>query len=171
MIEMRKQSKHSSAQNKTGSKRLYAGGLRTVAIFEGAKGALVLLAGFGLLSFIHKDLHLVAVTLVEHLHFNPARHYPRIFLDLTEHVTDGQLWALALAAMIYSSVRFVEAVGLWLDKQWAKWFGVLTGGMYIPIELYEVTRDVTWPNISLLIVNSGVVAYLLIATNRGSERG
>ena len=32
------------------------GGLRVVALFEGAKGALVLVAGFGLLSLIHEDV-------------------------------------------------------------------------------------------------------------------
>ncbi len=111
---------------------------------------LVILAGFGLLSFIHKDIHTMAVRLVEHLHFNPAKHYPRIFLDATERVTDSELWALASAALIYSGVRFFEAAGLWFGKKWAEWFGVLTGGMYIPVELYEVIRSVSWPKVILL---------------------
>ena len=38
-------------------KRSHSSGLHVVALFEGAKGLLVLLAGFGLLSFIHKDVH------------------------------------------------------------------------------------------------------------------
>jgi uncharacterized membrane protein (DUF2068 family) len=145
--------------------------LRTVALFEGGKGAIVLLAGLGVLSFIHRDLHHAAVQLVEHLHFNPARHYPRIFIDLTESVTDSQLWALALAALIYSAVRFVEAVGLWFGEKWAEWFGLLTGGMYVPVELYEVTRGVTWPKLSLLVVNLGVVSYLLYVLNKKGGNG
>lgn len=151
--------------------RTHKSGLRTVALFEGAKGALVLLAGFELLSFIHKDLHYAAIRLVEHLHFNPAKHYPRIFLDLTEHVTDSQLWALAIAALLYSMVRFVEATGLWLGKKWAEWFGVLTGGMYIPIEIYEATRGVSWPVVTLLVVNFGVVFYLIYVLNKKDVRG
>jgi uncharacterized membrane protein (DUF2068 family) len=146
-------------------------GLQTVALFEGAKGAIVLLAGFGVLSFIHRDLHHAAMQLVEHLHFNPARHYPRIFLDLTESVTDSQLWALAIAALIYSVVRFIEAIGLWLGEKWAEWFGVMTGGLYIPIELYEVTRGVSWPKVTLLVVNLGVVSYLLYELNRSGGKG
>jgi len=70
-------------------------GLRTVAIFEGAKGALVLSTGFGLLALIHKDVHLAAERLVRHISLNPASHYPKIFLDATAHVTDMQLWFLA----------------------------------------------------------------------------
>lgn len=123
---------------------------------------LVLVAGFELLTFIHKDIHEAAMRLVEFLHFNPASHYPRIFLDLTEHINDTRLWSLALAAAAYSSVRIIEAVGLWLRKTWAEWFAVLTGGMYIPVELYEVVQSATWPRITVLVINVGVVSYLLM---------
>ena len=61
---------------------------------------------------------------------------------------------------MYSVVRLVEAVGLWLRKSWAEWFAVLTGGMYIPIEIFEVVRGVTWPKVTVLVINLGVVSYL-----------
>lgn len=135
-------------------------GLRIVALFEGAKGAIVLLTGFGILALIHEDVHHVAEQLVRLLHINPARHYPRIFIDAATHVTDLQLWGLALSALGYAIVRFVEAFGLWRRMPWAEWFGLLTGGMYIPLELFEVMRGATWPKITVLVVNLGVVAYL-----------
>jgi len=56
-------------------------GLRVVAVFEGAKGGLVLVTGFGLLAFLDRGLHNAAEEIVRHLHLNPARDYPRIFLD------------------------------------------------------------------------------------------
>jgi len=124
---------------------------------------LVLFVGFGLLELIHKDLHLAAVQIVRHLHLNPARHYPMIFIDAFNHLTDGQLWAMAFSSLLYSVVRFVEAVGLWLQRQWAEWFALLTGGMYIPIELFEITRRITWPRATLLVVNAGIVGYLAYA--------
>jgi len=77
-------------------------GLRTVAILEGAKGALVLLTGFGLLALIHKDIHLAAERLVRHFNLNPASHYPRIFLDAAANITDKQLLFMAFSALIYS---------------------------------------------------------------------
>ncbi|MGC1456129.1 MAG: DUF2127 domain-containing protein [Nitrospirota bacterium] len=135
-------------------------GIRVVSIFEATKGLLVLLVGCGLLTFIHQDLHLAAEQLVRHIHLNPARHYPRIFIDLAQHISDGQLWMLAMSALLYSGVRFVEAYGLWLQKQWAEWFAILTSGMYIPVELFEVIRKTTWPRVTVLSVNVGIVAYL-----------
>jgi len=67
---------------------------------------------------------------------------------------------MASAALLYCIVRLVEAAGLWTGKKWAEWFGVLTGGMYIPVEIYEVASNVSWPKITVLTVNCGVVSYL-----------
>jgi uncharacterized membrane protein (DUF2068 family) len=135
-------------------------GLRIVSAFEAAKGLLVLLVGFGLLAYIHKDLHLAAVRLVRHFHLDPASRYPQIFLDLANHVTDGQLWLMALSALLYAVARFIEAYGLWQERRWAVWFGLLAAGMYVPLELFEIARGVTWPKVTLLIVNAVIVGYL-----------
>ena len=147
-------------------------GLRIVAIFEATKGLLVLLAGCGLLSAIHRDLHAAAVHLVRVMHLNPAKHYPSIFIDAADKVTDLQLWMLALSALLYAVVRFVEAYGLWRQMQWAEWFGLLSGAMYIPLEIFEASREFTWPRITVLLVNLGVVGYLgdaLLRSRRQSK--
>ena len=156
---------------KKASGKSHARGLHVVALFEGAKGLLVLVAGFGVLSFIHKDIHEAAMRLVMHFHLNPASHYPRIFLDLTESVNDTKLWSMAIAAAMYFVVRMVEAVGLWQRKAWAEWFAVLTGGMYIPVEMYEVVRSVTWPRVTVLVINLGVVSYLLFVLIKNGGKG
>ena len=144
-------------------------GLRIVALFEGAKGLLVLLAGFGVLTLIHKDLHLAAEQLVRHLHLNPARHYPRIFIDAANHLTDTYLWAMTFSALLYSVIRFIEAFGLWRQRQWAEWFALLAGGIYLPIELFEIMRGVTWPKAVILIVNAAIVGYMAHALYRSRQ--
>lgn len=136
------------------------GGLRVVALFEAAKGLLVLFVGFGLLAFIHKDFHSAAEQLVRHFHLNPASRYPLIFLDAAQHLTDRYLWAMAFSALLYSVVRLAEAYGLWHQRQWAEWFGLLTGTMYIPVELFEIMRGVTWPKVTILVINAGIVGCL-----------
>jgi len=134
--------------------------LRSIALFEGGKGILVLLVGLGLLSLIHHDVQRLAEELVAHCHLNPARHYPRIFIHAAANVTDARLQILAAAALLYALLRLVEAYGLWRSRTWAKWFGVLTGGIYIPLELYDLFYHGTGANLFLLLVNILVVAYL-----------
>jgi uncharacterized membrane protein (DUF2068 family) len=91
---------------------------------------------------------------------NPAHHYPRIFLDAAAHITDTQLWLLAFSALLYVVVRFIEAFGLWHRKLWAQWFGVLSGGIYIPVELFEVVHRLSWARLTVLSANLAIVAYL-----------
>ncbi|MFA9438702.1 DUF2127 domain-containing protein [Uliginosibacterium sp. sgz301328] len=134
--------------------------LRLIALFEAAKGAIVLAAGFGLLTLIHADLQTVAENLVRHSHLNPASHYPRIFIDAAARASSGNLWLLALLAAMYSVMRFVEAYGLWFARRWAEWFAVLSAGAFIPVEIYELSRHASWIRGSVLAVNILIVIYL-----------
>lgn len=153
----------------TMTKKHSTGGLRIASIFEAAKGILVLTTGLGLMMFIHRDLHLVAEQIVRHLHLNPASHYPLIFIDAATRLTDWELWALALSALLYSAVRFVEAYGLWCERQWAEWFGFLTGGLYIPLEFLEIMRGVTGPKVAILVINLFIVVVLAAALIRSHQ--
>jgi uncharacterized membrane protein (DUF2068 family) len=144
-------------------------GLRAVALFEAAKGVAVVAAGLGLLALIHRNAQAVAEEIVRHLHLNPAQHYPRIFLEAAARVSDGRLWALALTALLYAAVRFAEAYGLWRQRAWAEWFGICTGGIYLPVELYELTVSVTLVKVAVFLVNLFIVAWLALV--RWQERG
>ena len=135
-------------------------GLRTIALFEAAKGTLVLLAGFGTFALFHHDAQHVAERLVHQFHLNPASRYPRIFLHLAEDATPPHVYALAAAALAYAAVRFVEGYGLWRKRQWAEWFAIISGGIYLPIEIWELAKGITWPRVTLFAVNLAIVAYL-----------
>jgi uncharacterized membrane protein (DUF2068 family) len=137
--------------------------VRAVALFEGAKGALVFLAGFSALSLIHHDGQRFADELVGHLHLNPASRYPRIFIDAAAHLTDARLWLLATVAGTYGLVRFVEAYGLWRGRRWAEWFAAVSGGIYIPFELYELFRGAVWISLGALLINVVIVGLMINA--------
>ncbi len=136
-------------------------GLRAVALYEAAKGALVLLAGFGLLSLVHHDVQLFAESLVSHAHLNPASHYPRILIQAAGQLADARLWLLAAGAVGYAVVRFIEAYGLWYGRRWAEWFAALSGGVYIPFEIFALYKGVTWLSLGALALNLAIVIFML----------
>jgi uncharacterized membrane protein (DUF2068 family) len=135
-------------------------GLRAVAAFEATKGLLVLAAGLGLLSLLHHDAQRTAEALVRHLHLNPARHYPHIFIEAAAQVTDARLWLLACGAFAYSTARMVEAYGLWRARVWAQWFALLSGAIYLPFEVYALFHHARALNAAVLLINLGIVAYV-----------
>jgi uncharacterized membrane protein (DUF2068 family) len=145
-------------------------GMRAVAVVEGAKAALVLLAGFGLLALIHRDVQEVAEKLVRHSHLDPASKYPRIFLDAADRVTDKQLWFFAAMAALYAIIRSVEAYGLWNERRWAEWFALASGGLYIPVEIYEMWHRFTWMKGSIFLINVAVVVYMAYALRHSADQ-
>ena len=146
--------------------------LRSIAVFEAVKGLIVLLAGFGLLSLLHRDLHALAIALVGKLHLNPGHHYPSVFIAAATRLTDSDLWMAALFGVGYSSFRFLEAYGLWYERTWAEWLAIASGTIYLPVEVYELAAKFTWVRVTALVANLAVVvamALLLWRKRRQAE--
>ena len=136
------------------------GGLRAIAIFEAAKGVLVLAAGFSLFALLHRDVQAMAEQLVRQLHFSPAKHFPNIFGMLASELTDSHLRMLAFLAAVYSAMRFIEAYGLWFARAWAEWFALVSCSVYLPIELFELAKGFSWLKIGLIALNLLIALYL-----------
>lgn len=148
--------------------------IRTVAVFEAVKGALVLAVGFGLLGLLHKDAPRLAHELVSWVHLDPAQRFPKIFIKLADDITDGRLWFFASLALIYALFRFVEGYGLWKEWAWAEWLALLSGAMYLPIEVYELWRKISFVRVFALLANLAVVAvvaYVLIRKHYPRNNG
>lgn len=138
------------------------GGLRAVAAFEFSKGLLVVLVGLGLISLSRSDLGIadVAENLLYILHINPDWHLSQIFLKATERLDDMNLVTVALVAAAYSSLRFIEAYGLWRARVWAEWVALLSGVIYLPLEIHHLIHKpgvVSW---SVLLINVAIVLYM-----------
>jgi uncharacterized membrane protein (DUF2068 family) len=136
--------------------------LRTVAVFEAAKGLVVLLLGLGLLRLVHKNLDEFAESLIRFLHVSPAGHLSNLFVTAASRTTDKNLWVIAAAAMLYAIVRFAEAFGLWQDREWAEWFALLSGSMYLPWEVYSLLRHPLPIKWIVLTGNVAIVLYMLV---------
>ncbi|WP_288377897.1 DUF2127 domain-containing protein [uncultured Massilia sp.] len=138
-----------------------AQGIRTVALLEAAKGVVVLLTGFGLFALLHRNVQVFAEELVRHSHLNPASHMPRVFIDYAGHLDDAGLMQLAFAAIAYSSVRLVEAYGLWFERAWGEGVAAFSGAIYLPFELRELFTKPGLLTFCLLLINLAIVLFMI----------
>ncbi|MBO0859957.1 MAG: DUF2127 domain-containing protein [Chloracidobacterium sp.] len=138
-----------------------------MALFEALKGLLVILAGLGLVVFVHHDTW----TILERLAFNlnPARHYPRIFIEVTRRLTNAQLALVATGAFAYSSLRFTEAYGLWRARAWGQWIGIISGVIYLPVAVIAMFCGPSVLKVILLVLNILLIAYLSFIRYRQSR--
>jgi uncharacterized membrane protein (DUF2068 family) len=139
-------------------------GLRGIALLEAAKGLLAVVVAIWLISLLHKDIQNVAEHLLRVLHrivrLNPDGRLAREIIRGARHVTRGNLHLWIGGTLLYSIIRFAEATGLWLEKQWAEWFALISGCLYLPIEIYELAHHATSIKWAVFATNLLIVAYL-----------
>jgi len=133
--------------------------LRIVALIDVLKGLTVLAMGFGLL---HSSSHVLehgGEALLRLLDIQDSLVWSRRFLAFL-HAADDKKGLIVLAACAYSALRFVEAWGLWRLKNWARWLGMVSAGIYVPFELYYLVRTPNWTSVSVLTINLAVLWLL-----------
>ena len=139
-------------------------GLRGVAVLEAGKGLFGLALGVWLVTLRHKDLETVATHLLYFLHrvlhLSPDSHIAHTIMRGAARVNHENIHLWALFAFAYTAIRFTEGVGLWLEKQWAEWFAVISCSSYTPYLVLEVKRHnnlFTWGG---LVINTLILCYL-----------
>ena len=139
-------------------------GLRGVSLFEAGKGALAVLAGIWVLTLRNKDMQVEAEKLLHALHkilrINPDHPLFQSLLRGVGGLTPRGLRMIALLILLYAVIRFVEAAGLWLEREWAEWFALISGAIYTPVAVYELARHPTGFKWTFLILNLLIVFYL-----------
>lgn len=132
-----------------------------MALFEASKGIAALLGLLGLLSLLHHDLHRLALELIGHMGLSPAQRYPGLFMDAVDKLNVTPVRTVVLVGSLYVAVRLIEAWGLWHDKVWGEWFGIIACAVYIPLEVQHIVRHTSWQAALVLVFNIALVLILL----------
>jgi uncharacterized membrane protein (DUF2068 family) len=81
------------------------------------------------------------------------------------------LYLLGVAIAAYAALEGVEAIGLWLGRRWAEYLTFVATIVFVPYEIYELTKSVTTLKVLALVINLAIVAYLLISKRLFGLRG
>ncbi len=136
-------------------------GLRVVIIWKIVKAVLLTAVGVAALVLAGSDLHELGARTVSWFGLDPAS--PRIARALA-HVaglTPRRIELVGAGALGYAAVCAVEGWGLHRRRRWGEWLTVGLTVSLIPLELYEIARHATIGRLVALVVNAGIVLYLL----------
>lgn len=145
-------------------------GLKALAILEATKGILVILVCFGLHKLAGQNIQHVIEVVVGHLHLNPASHLIRELLGDSGKLSTGNLNLLITGGLLYASVRLIEALGLWMAWVWIEWFALLSTGLYLPLETYELITKKNALSAAILVLNLVIVGYLYVVIKGKGRR-
>src|ERR1700738_4893643 len=135
--------------------------LRFIAFFKFVKALLLILTGVGALNLLHKDVPSVLDHWITVFGMDPDNQYIDKLLEKAASLTPHKLKLAGVASFIYAGLFLIEGTGLLLEKRWGERISIIIAGSFLPLEIYEIYRDVNAIKIALLIINIAVVAYLL----------
>lgn len=137
-----------------------------IGLFKLFKGVALLIAGFGLLKLLHRDVADVVQHWIEVLRVDPDNRFVHRAILRIFNVTPKQLRALSAGTFIYSAIFLTEGSGLLARKHWAEYMTLISTGLFIPLEVYEIHRHFTWLKLAVTAVNALIVWYLAVRLKR-----
>jgi uncharacterized membrane protein (DUF2068 family) len=132
-------------------------GLHAIALVEGVKGLLAVLAASGLELLGPTPLQRWVHALITRFQLDPKDGALALF---ARQINPDAVHVAAAVVMAYGFLHLLEAWGLWRAKAWASWLGCVAASLYLPLDLYALWRHPGWPALAVLAVNLAVVWVL-----------
>lgn len=132
-------------------------GLHIIALIEAVKGVLAVLAASGLALLGPAPLQHWVHVLIARFQLDPEHGALALF---AQKISPGAVHWAAAAVMAYGLLHLFEAWGLWRAKVWASWLGCLAAAVYLPLDLFALSRHPGWPAFAVLAINLLVVWVL-----------
>ena len=77
---------------------------------------------------------------------------------------------MAYAGLLYSVFLLIEGCGLWLEASWAGHMAVISTTVFLPVEFYDVLKQISVVHVTMLLLNVAIVGYLVAQLERRSLR-
>jgi uncharacterized membrane protein (DUF2068 family) len=133
-----------------------------IALFKLVKAIMLIAVGVGAINLLHKDVAQTVAHWVDVLRVDPDNRFIHRIVAKIFNVTPAQLKAVSAGTFFYAALLSTEGIGLLLRKHWAEYFTVITTAALIPLEVYELIRHLTVAKVAVLIINIGIVWYLVL---------
>jgi uncharacterized membrane protein (DUF2068 family) len=141
-----------------------------IGLFKLVKALLLIAVGIGSIKFLHKDLGGTVMHWIQVLRVDPDNRFIHGILLRIFRVTPKQLKELSVGTFLYAGVFLTEGMGLLLRKHWAEYFTIISTGLFIPLEIYELERHFTVLKLAVTAINVLIVWYLVARVRSRSKR-
>jgi len=135
--------------------------LLLIAIYKLFHALLFIAIGIGAHRLLHKDIADQIDTLARHLRFDPESRLVNFVLEKASLIDDPILRRIGFVAYAYAAVSLAEGIGLYLEKAWGEFLTLAITASFLPWEIFEIYRRLTWVRIGLFSINVLVFLYLL----------
>ena len=139
--------------------------LLLIAAFKLVKAVLLIAAGIGFFSLIHKDITEVAEHWIDVLRIDPDNQHIHGWLARLGLMDDRTLKELGVGTFCYAGVFLTEGTGLLLRKRWARYLTIIVTTSFLPLEVIELIHSPGFGKAMVLPLNVAIVIYLILHRN------
>ncbi len=132
-----------------------------IGVFKLLQASAFILLGIGAIRLLHKDLMVVAEHLILSLRFNPEGRFVNLVLENVAMINPRDLRRISAVIFAIAALDALEGTGLVLEQAWAEFVTLILTASFLPLEIYEMLRRMTWIRVSLTVINAAVVVYLI----------
>lgn len=145
--------------------------MRVIAAFKLAEAVLFAAAAVAALNLLRPSVAKELQNWVGDLPYNAQQRLTRRALTWLVGLPRGHAASLAAGAFVYSLLFAVEGVGLWIGRRWAEWLTALATASLVPVELWELAHRPSAVKVAVVIINLGVVGFLVYHLRAKSGAG
>jgi uncharacterized membrane protein (DUF2068 family) len=131
-----------------------------IIAFKAAKSILLTTLAIALLTTRHSDPVALLMRLALTIHLPASSRLLDRAITALSTLTVSQQTTLAVTAFAYAVLMAAEGIALSLRKPWARWFTVVASSSLVPVEIYEIVREVHPMRVVVLVINVAIVVYL-----------
>ena len=135
--------------------------LLVIAVYKFLHAMFFFAIGMGAHHLLHKDIADQIEVLARHLRFDPESRLVIFVLDKASLINGRVLERISLIAYCYATITLIEGIGLYLEKAWGEFLTLAITASFLPWEILEIVRRLTWIRVGLLTINILVFVYLL----------
>jgi len=135
--------------------------LLLIAVYKFFHALFFYAIGIGAHHLLHKDIADQIELFARHLRFNPESRLVIFILQKSSIINGPVLERISLVAYCYATLTLVEGIGLYLEKAWGEFLTLAITASFLPWEILEIFRHLTWVRVGLLTINILVFVYLL----------
>jgi uncharacterized membrane protein (DUF2068 family) len=135
--------------------------LLLIAVYKFLHAMLFYAIGMGAHHLLHKNIADQIELFARHLRFNPESRLIIFILQKSSLINGPVLERISLVAYGYATLTLIEGTGLYLEKAWGEFLTLAITASFLPWEILEIFRRLTWLRVGLLTINILVFVYLL----------
>jgi uncharacterized membrane protein (DUF2068 family) len=141
-------------------------GFKVIGVLKLTSGVLALGVGLGIMRLFGEDPGPRVERAISHLGLDPQNYAIHTLISWLTGIDRAHLRAVEAGTFFYAVLHATEGIGLLLQRDWAGYLVVVASSLLIPFEIYEIIQKPRALRIFILIVNAGIVIYLIAALRK-----